>query len=325
MKRIILHIGRQKTGTTAIQRFLYANPLLLESHNLYYPQYGIRGFGHHEIGGPISHVNPPRFRRSRSEVVDALRAGLLDEIKDRDSLVVISSESFQNCAPRLVGQLLAGYQVEVVVYLREQVGFLASAYAQKVQSSDYSGSLEAFVQDNRSIDYLRFLDSWSKEFASRIHVKIYDRKELLHGDVVSDFCESFLHIPSDMVKPLRTKHDPNPTLTHDLLEFKLRVNQTCTLSSENAKLLFKGLAELSMTDSSGKTWVSPDLANRIARQYDPSNRRIAHKYLGREILFARFAQSAEAACNENPESRLAHIRDKLITLHPALTDSLSHL
>jgi hypothetical protein len=325
MKRVILHIGRQKTGTTAIQQFLYANRSLLKSHDIHYPQFGIRGFGHHEIGGPLSRIHSPKYRRSHSDVVATLRCGLLEEIQDNGSLIVMSSESFQNCDPGLVRQLLTGYEVEVVVYLREQVGFLASAYAQKVQASDYSGSLEEFCQANMFPDYQRFIEPWNNEFSSRVSVKIYDRNELVKGDVVADFCESFLRIPSEVVNELRTKNDPNPTLTQDLLEFKLRVNQQCSLSPENAELLFKGLAELSITDTSGKISVPAGLIDGIARHYDKSNRRVARKYFNREHLFAHFSQPADRASTEKPESRLTHIRDKLATLHPTLTVSLSHL
>jgi len=147
----------------------------------------------------------------------------------------------------------------------------------------------------------------------------------MQGDVVADFCESFLGISSDVVNELRTKSDPNPTLTHDLLEFKLLVNQKCTLSPENAELLFKGLAELSITDTSGKISVSSDLINKVTKQYDKSNRAVAKKYFDRENLFTRFSQPTAIASKVKLESRLAHIRDKLTTLHPALTSSLSHL
>lgn len=38
-KKLILHVGAQKTGTTGLQRFLGENEdLLLEKHNIYIPK-----------------------------------------------------------------------------------------------------------------------------------------------------------------------------------------------------------------------------------------------------------------------------------------------
>ena len=325
MRRVILHIGRQKTGTTAIQKFLHANSTLLDSHDIYYPKYGIRGYGQHEIGGPISHIKLPKYRRKHSDTVEDIRRGLLDEIQDNNSQIVISSESFQNCDPRLVSQLFKGFQVEVVVYLREQVGFMASAYAQRVQASDYCGSLEEFCLANMSSDYHRFVESWSREFSGRITVKIYNRNELLQGDIVVDFCESILGLCGNTVKSLSVKKDPNPTLSSDLLEFKLRVNKNCTLPPKQAEQLYNGLANISITDSSGKIFVPRYLIENIAKHYDKTNRRIASKYFDREHLFSEFSQSEKIELSDDLELRLAVIRDKLISLHPELSESLSNL
>nr|MBX2824950.1 hypothetical protein [Gammaproteobacteria bacterium] len=140
MNRVILHIGRHKTGTTAIQKFLRENPELLESANYCYPDFGIRGFGHHELGAPLTRASLRTSEQETESVVENLRSGLMQSIPEGDAVTVLSSESFQLCDPHVVKSLFAGWDVQIVVYLREQVSYLLSSYAQKVHATDYSGT-----------------------------------------------------------------------------------------------------------------------------------------------------------------------------------------
>ena len=47
--RYILHIGRAKTGTTSLQRFLHTNRDALVQCGLYYPESGLSNIAHHDI------------------------------------------------------------------------------------------------------------------------------------------------------------------------------------------------------------------------------------------------------------------------------------
>ncbi|NBW61199.1 MAG: hypothetical protein EBR31_05685, partial [Methylophilaceae bacterium] len=91
MKKIFIHSGLHKTGTTALQAMLFKNRKNLSVQDFYYPSSGIpRNFyGHHNIAWQIS-----RDRRFRSEFGD-LRA-LLKEIGGiGKSKIVLSSEDFE--------------------------------------------------------------------------------------------------------------------------------------------------------------------------------------------------------------------------------------
>ena len=322
MRRVILHIGRHKTGTTAIQRFLRKNGSLLAGHGFCYPDYGIRGFGHHEMGAPITRGALSRSRDRAAEIIGGLRNGLDTVIEGQGLPLVISSEAFQNCDPADVRALFQGFDVEVVVYLREQVKYLLSAYAQKVQASDYSHTLEEFFLASSKSTYKEFLEDWERQFPGRIRVKNYDRQELLSGNVVVDFCQTFLGVDGDVVAARCHETDANPSLTSDLLEFKLRVNQAEPLPAEQSRILFNALARLAVEDRSGSPRISEALACRVTRRYAESNRHIADNYFGRKVLFRPYSCTAAPAFETSLETRLNMIREKLISETPELAPYL---
>lgn len=322
MRRVILHIGRHKTGTTAIQRFLRRNAELLAANGFCYPDYGIRGFGHHEIGASITREAVSRLKCNSGEVVRELRNGLDAALHEQNSTVIISSESFQNCAPAVVRKLFDGYDVEVVVYLREQVRYLLSAYAQKVQATDYAETLESFHQANSHSTYEEFLESWETEFPSRVRVHNYDREELEGGNVVVDFAVRYLGLDSPVVAELCSGNDANPSLSRDLLEFKLRVNRGEALSEEHSLMLYKGLANLVPEVGSGGPRISPDLAARVVKRYKRSNKRIARRYFRRSVLFRPYDFPPAESLDADEETRMHTIRNRLISDFPELAQVL---
>ncbi|MEN6306515.1 MAG: hypothetical protein ABFD91_02065, partial [Anaerohalosphaeraceae bacterium] len=46
-RKLYLHIGAGKTGTSALQQFFFQNRHILQSHHITYPEIGIHNFAHH--------------------------------------------------------------------------------------------------------------------------------------------------------------------------------------------------------------------------------------------------------------------------------------
>ena len=57
-KKFILHIGTNKTGTTAIQSFLYNNSQQIRNLGFSYPDFGIHNHGHHNLARLLKGAKP---------------------------------------------------------------------------------------------------------------------------------------------------------------------------------------------------------------------------------------------------------------------------
>jgi hypothetical protein len=182
MKQIFLHIGTPKTGTTALQNFLFKYSEKLSSQGILYSRNFVRGnksliHGHHSLAYDVLGTKGLGDGRCWNL--------LLEEIKSSKSdVVVISAEAFWLCTEKeiqKVAKYLEGYSVKVVVYLRNPFKFLISLYKQFVKKGRYNRSFHDFI-DEYYTDYGYSLALWASVFGKEnIKVCIYDKMEMNHG------------------------------------------------------------------------------------------------------------------------------------------------
>ncbi len=192
----------------------------LEEHGILYPITGIRGYGHHLVASEMvrrKSINP-FFSLGRVKELSRLKAEIDASPCPR---ALISSEAFQNCSPEVVRKAFAGYDLQVICYIRNKADYLVSAYAQKVHATNYAETIEHYWKKFFRLDYVKFVTQWEKAFPGRFNLRVFDRKHLLGGDVVADFFESFI--------PGRISRSPcdenmNPSLGYQLVTVKRAIN-----------------------------------------------------------------------------------------------------
>lgn len=322
MRKLILHIGRHKTGTTAIQRFLYGNPELLRANGYCYPDHGAIGFGHHDIAGALIKKNMELSEISDNEAVNKIRELIAGLVKGKKGIPIISSEAFQNCDPKLVRAALSAYEVNVIVYLREPVSYLLSSYTQKVHATNYTGTVEQYTNSTPLNSYKQFIKEWSDAFGSNVYVHIYSRDHLLKRDIVLDFCESALGIDHQIVSALYQSSSTNKSLSNSLLRFKLWVNQFDAMKESHSRLLYVRLEELALTDKSGPVLISDELIKDIEDRTTSGNNEISIERFSRPLLFEPYSKPPVGSCGRVGFEDIALVRKNLITLEPCLAQSL---
>ena len=138
-RKCYVHVGTHKTGTTSIQWFLRNNRALLAAHGVLIPRSGRskNDAGHHNLTQEL--LASPEFAPERgglAEFVDELKGSVLPA-------ACISCEDFSllsgnpDALVRLRDAIVAGgYAPVIVVYLRPQISYLVSVYAEIVKNGN---------------------------------------------------------------------------------------------------------------------------------------------------------------------------------------------
>lgn len=132
-KKLFLHVGTHKTGTTALQNFLTVNKQLLREQGVLIPVSGCVDpySGHHNIAWELN--DDHRFQSDYGTLDD-----LCAEISRSDChTVIVSSEDFEYLYSRPEALVTLKHclnavecQVEVIVFFREWGEYIISLYAE---------------------------------------------------------------------------------------------------------------------------------------------------------------------------------------------------
>ena len=324
MKKLILHIGRHKTGTSSLQRFLNINRDGLKSFGIYYPISGTAPIAHHYIARYFNRRANERFSEDEREKHTQAFRNLMHEVANRSETVLLSSEGFQNCNPKSLARGIEADFVQIFVYIREQVEYLISAYQQKVHATNYTGSLEEF-SEGFLVNYDVFLRRWEEVFGkSNMKVRIYSRTTLKNSDIVSDFCQN-IGIPDGSLL-LRPEGDQNPSIGGALLELKRRINSFLPAKHTDAKL-YRAFSELAANHANFRLRpaLSPEKVTALRRTVSASNLRVFERYPDMENGFEVSSAPAKVALvggtqgdTEAFKMVLDHLAEKAPDVHQKL-------
>ncbi|WP_372370687.1 hypothetical protein [Candidatus Uabimicrobium sp. HlEnr_7] len=275
--QLYLHIGIHKTGSSAIQRFLYQNRKQLLKNGWIYPNHATRGSAHH----PLAALYLEKERRPKflSEYKHQL-AGLKKFIKAHpQEIMLLSSEYFgaiEN-VERLKNDLCStGFtSIKIIVYLRRQDEILVSGYNQVVKAKNETRKFD--VHFNK-MNWFTLLQKWEKAFSKEnLIVRAYQKEQLTQG-LTSHFTEI---LGLNDVKWEKPEQQVNQSLDLDLLEVKRLANiveyplSISTLNKINNML----------TSFPQQKLLSKQQSQEIINYFSESNKQVAQRYLKRENLF----------------------------------------
>lgn len=184
----VLHIGPMKTGSSSIQYWLDRNSDTLAGYGYYVPTRTL-GRNHSRLARWADQASSSSLNGEDAERFQEFAADL-ECRSDPMNAVVISGE--------MMGQILVSKgQVStlksmldpfvdkylVVVYLRRQVELSLSRYSTALRHGEHRATLLGSV-----VDFENLLRLWSEVFGREaVRARIFDRSDLLNGDVVHDF------------------------------------------------------------------------------------------------------------------------------------------
>lgn len=246
-KKLYLHIGTPKTGTTAIQAFCFANRELLENGGVYYPveeEVWDRADAALPQAGNVDKIFSPDSILNVKEKTEELY-----NITNAYDNVIISSEDIWLGHYEVMADIIKGLyeldhtlEIHVIVYLRNQADYFESWYRECVETFvatiSYSDMLENLlngvtIAENDpvlikrgwySCDYYKGIVSIHKALREngRLHIRNYDKIKAAKKDIILDFFEIIGINISDKYE--RSKHWANPSLDFKMLEVKRIIN-----------------------------------------------------------------------------------------------------
>ncbi len=294
-KKLIVHIGTPKTGSTSLEKFLYENRDVLKGCGYLYPEEIIRGYGHHDIAY-LANGEYPKWAIPQDKTLADLINLLRHEIrKHHEKKIILSSEIFYLLSkPKEVARIIAelGFKLEdtrVIVYLRRQDEVHQSWYNQRVKAQGYTGEIDDSIIDSRDLwDYQKSLEPWRKIFGKKnIKIRLYEKSSLVGNDIRRDFIE-VLGIDTENFKYLQK--NTNSRLCRDLLEFQRYIN-SIPISFVNKRKYMHKLIELTNSSKSNQFFSdSPLLTNSQKKElmdsYEQANRYVAREYLDTDEIFS---------------------------------------
>lgn len=283
MTRFLLHIGRHKTGSSSLQRFFFKNSDALLQYGYFYPKAGLKNIAHH----PVADCFNPQKKISSGDLsgTETILESLQQDIEGCNKTVLLSSEAFQNSDPELVGRFFAPGDVRIVIYIREQVDYIISAYQQVIHAKLLHCTLDAY-STRVVVDYDRFLSRWEQVFGRHnIDVRIYDRTLLKNNNIVEDFM-AYLGI-NGMQEFEYPRDEVNPSIGGVLLEFKRLVN-ACGPYNHSTRGRFYNLLSVMAAEKKEyriKPGLSIDLQKTIRDTCARSNQQVFNRYFNGQSVF----------------------------------------
>ena len=241
-KKLFLHIGYPKTGTTAIQDNLYLNRELLKEHGVLYPNTAIHVNAHHQLPWCIKDDK----RRNANLTVDQIMSTLKEEVNgSTGDKVIISSEGLVFAVdPKHIRELLKDLfsEITLIIYLRDPLEWIQSDYNQGVKAhrniiDTFDGFLGQLLErKNNPLNFHSVVKKWADVFGfDHTRIRVYTKEK----NILDDFLDVV-----GVVKPKAWKEperkDSNPSLPFHVLEFGRVLNQL-QFSFEQKKEIFDNI------------------------------------------------------------------------------------
>ncbi|MCL5776523.1 hypothetical protein M1105_05915 [Limibaculum sp. FT325] len=311
MRRCIVHLGCEKTGTTSVQAHFARNRAGYRAAGVLYPKTGCdpRGSVHKRISGAIR-GEPPEVE---AEVFEALAAEVAGA--GGCGTVVLSSEFFHSQFRRhariaaLRDALGAIFdRVELILYVRRQDRMALSMHSTALKGGWTAEKNPLSVRKGKGdyyFDFAAIADNWAGVFGrDALKVRIYDRRLLLNGSIVDDFCNMAA------VPRLEGADEPvlNASPSWQTLEVIRLFNAGgCREDDALRQMLWRRLSEQA---GERMPLLSRAQAREFLARFANSNERLAREYLGMDAA-TPFDDDFSDYPEERPQLRPAEIVERL--------------
>jgi hypothetical protein len=332
-KTLLVHIGIQKTGTSAIQRFCFENRETLSEFNLAYWD-GLTGW--HSADGlktadDISHhVLSSMWGGWINRYPDGLTpnvawAKLVQSLRAENKKIIVSSEQFATVlsgekgldALTFIRDTLGFAEVKFICYIRRQDDLAESHFKELHRTSEKNLDIDDYVKiipEFTSFNYLHLLDNINRVFGREsMVVRVFDRAQFLFNDLISDFLDAC---------------GAKVTRAHGITESRVNLSLSSTAVSilADPKLWFlKGIAAcdpitqkvMTLTDRRGAAILDNATRRSIMDRFSESNKAVQERYLPQHLILDTSFDPNNAPvvhCDDVDTVTVGELKEILVTL-----------
>jgi hypothetical protein len=279
-RKLYLHIGKHKTGTSAIQFFLLKNHDRLSQKGFAYPKHKFdANYVSSGNAAVLTQLVQNDFSQAQAFTDNILKTGEEKIILSSEFLYVLDYPGIEK-----IKSLFQNLSTKIIVYLRREDYLMSSGYNQMVKRRGVTENILDWWPKN--LDQIRWSDTqlanWSDVFGEEnIIVRPYEKGQFYSGDIFSDFLHALgLDLTEDFELP---EKKINVSYRADTLEF-MRLFNRLKFEEKQLKQLDWALQDYS-ANCNENHWPYGPLPSsdriKIIEHFAEVNASIARKYLKR--------------------------------------------
>lgn len=280
---LYMHIGTHKTGTTAIQKFLYDNKGILESKGVNLILTGMlsdntESWGNHELARVLPYGDKNFMWRMAADEAIGSSAAL---ISSEEFSLIRNASLYEPLKTHFASTTL----VRPICYLRRQDQYLESVYNHHVKSL---GEVQPIMDFAKRIayrlNYFEMVQCLVESFGQKnVILRTYDQK-FINGDIFQDFLKAIgIGSTADFIFP---KAPINLGLSADGLAKMLEANRRYAKDHDKLKTarieIIEAYSAPSFTEHKILTQSERDC---VLGTYTEKNNSLAKTFLGRNSMF----------------------------------------
>lgn len=328
--KIFLHIGMDKTGTTAIQQFFHGNRDELINHGLLYPQTGSQGIAHYGLSQVLGFYHGKKKASEESEFKELAREFKHELEKSNAHTVLFSSEFFMISKPvqsiEMIRLFFSAYDIKIIIYLRRHDSWWESVYNQAVKTvtnPPWGRGFEHFInfqkkRNPRRGNYRLLIDTWANVFGKEnIIVRPYESQQNqpnMIGDILKTI--GFQSLTQQMEIVSARTNESLPSFTLSLID----AFQRADIDPHIRNHLIKHSSSIPKSSGPSVSVIPPLLRRQLVDENLPDYEYIAKNYLGRKNgkIFHDPLPDPDEAWQAPRQANLANIVEQTVAAMTAL-------
>ena len=248
MKKLLLHIGLAKTGSSAIQKYLYVNKKVLATNGILIPKTLYNG-----THGWLAYAANKRNKlwpddkikdflneenihaSSTNDAREKLFEYLQKQTQNWRGLCIMSSETFHltnlthielQDLERRLSQIFD--EVQIVAYVRNPVKVATSLLSTLCMTGN-AGPISTVKEiEEKQLDlycaHKEILKDWLSIFQDRLKVRLYTREEITSNNIVEDF-HNQIQSSKNLIGSFSTKEDANYAMSEKAMIVMAETNK----------------------------------------------------------------------------------------------------